>query len=205
MEKVEKIELMRKRIEYFYNEHRLNAMESLSYIKEYYRFEDFVEFSMQNVEIIDYCFYLGDFCRTNRAWLSDCNFWRRYKFNGERNMIHCLIKTLLLEVTMKYPNQGRKIIEEIDCRLDERWYTPSDRGEREMKNGRLFLIYAFMAGLMNVTESEIDEYWRFREELMEEEITKMEESRRWDDDNYTLEDSLYDALGGNMDAIWNID
>lgn len=25
----------------------------------------------------------------------------------------------------------------------------------------------------------------------------------WDD--YSLEDSLYDALGGEMDAIWNID
>ena len=32
-----------------------------------------------------------------------------------------------------------------------------------------------------------------------------EDNDPWSRENYTIEDSLYDALGGEMDAIWNID
>jgi hypothetical protein len=203
MEKVKKIELMRKRIEYFYNEFRIHAMESkyYSYYSKYYRFEDFVTFSKTNYEIVSYCFYLGEFCKENRKWLSDCDSWRRYNVNDEiKKKMYCLIKSLLFEVRMMYPNLGEKRIEEIERRLDEKWYLSTDQDKNVSENGKQFLIYAFMAGLMNVEEHEIDDFWEWQEEEFRDNRISC---NCWDD--YTIDDSMYDALGGNMDAYWNID
>lgn len=212
MEKNAKIGMMRSRIEFFYNEYRLKAMESLSHGRyyRYYAFDDFAEFSMQNFVIIDYCFYLGEFCKTNRKWLANYESWRRYKYADEiKRRMYCLMKSLLFEVELAHPEKGRKIMEEIYGRLDERWYVSTDEKEKKMKNGQKFLIYAFMAGLMDVNEEEIDDYWHSQDVLMEEAERENEEfwqsryNSGWDD--YTIEDSISDALGGNLDAYWNID
>lgn len=48
-------------------------------------------------------------------------------------------------------------------------------------------------------------YWNdgFRYEIDEDDSGGVNVPSNWDD--YTHEDSLYDALGGEMDAVWNID
>ena len=48
-------------------------------------------------------------------------------------------------------------------------------------------------------------YWNdgFRYEIDEDDYGGVNVPSNWDD--YTHEDSLYDALGGEMDAVWNID
>ena len=48
-------------------------------------------------------------------------------------------------------------------------------------------------------------YWNdvFKEEIEDNDYSNVSVPSDWDD--YSYEDSLYDALGGEMDAIWNID
>ncbi len=79
MENKEKIELMRKRIEFFYHEVRLD--ERKRHLDKYTFLNDFTKFCEEDFFIIDYCFYLGEYCKQNRKWLSDYKKWEQYKYN----------------------------------------------------------------------------------------------------------------------------
>lgn len=211
MDNKEKIELMRKRIEFFYHEVRLDARKR--HLDKYTFFNDFTKFCEENFFIIDYCFYLGEYCKKNRKWLSDYKKWEQYKYNDDiSRKMGCLLKALVIETLFEHGENGKKRLEEINYRLEERWFSSGGtKTELFYKNGKRFLVYAFMAGLMDVTDEEIDKFWDIQYDYIdkdEEEAYKLlsdlgnysyPEDERTD---YTPENAVMDALeNGNGDAI----
>jgi hypothetical protein len=211
MDNKEKIELMRRRIEFFYNEHRINARKH--HHNHFYFFKDFTEFCQENFVIVDYCFYLGEYCKDNRKWLSDYKRWEQYKYNDEiiRRM-SCILEGLVIETLFEHQDKGKERLEEIRYRLQERWFSNgATNDELIYKNGRRYLIYAFMTGLMNVTDDEIDKFWEFQYELIErdeDEAYELLSDLRYAsyqdhyDTDYTPENAVMDALkNGNGELL----
>ena len=54
-------------------------------------------------------------------------------------------------------------------------------------------FFPFDSGLPNLQEDEYDEE------------PDVDDYNPWSRENYSYEEAMYDALGGEMEAIWNID
>lgn len=159
MENKEKIELMRKRIDYFYKERRLDA---LKYHCNDKTFKDFALFCEKSFNVVDYCFYLGEYCKKNRKWLAEYSKWENYKSNDFIIEKMCLIiKALIFEIQLDHEGRNNKILNEINSILDESNYQFVENGDvSDIKNARMYLVYSFMAGLMDVVDDEIDSFWK---------------------------------------------
>lgn len=207
MEKIEKIEFMRKRIEFFYPEDRIAAEK---YCRRYTFLNDFTQFCKDHFSIVDYCFYLGEYCKINRKWLSDYKKWKVYIYNYDIDRkMSCLLEALIIETLFQYGKNSK--LEEILSILKER-YGASVTSEEKSNyiNDKRSLIYAFMAGLMDVTDDEIDKFWVYQNYLIDKEAEEAhkvfselrsysyQESEQTD---YTPENAVMDALErGDGDA-----
>ena len=96
--------------------------------------------------------------------------------------------------------------------MEERWFSNGGtQNELKNKNGRRYLIYAFMTGLMNVTDDEIDKFWEFQYELIERDEEEAYELlsdlrfasyQEYEDTDYSTENAVMDALeNGNGELL----
>ena len=124
----------------------------------------------------------------------------------------CLLEGLIIETLFEHQDKGKERLEEIKCRLEERWFSNGGtKSELKNKNGRRYLIYAFITGLMNVTDDEIDKFWEFQYELIErdEEDTyellsdlRFASYQEYEDTDYSTENAVMDALeNGNGELL----
>ena len=124
----------------------------------------------------------------------------------------CLLEGLVIETLFEHQDRGKKRLEEIKYRLEERWFSNgASPNELKDKNGRRYLIYAFMAGMMNITDEEIDKFWEFQFESIERDEDEAYEllsdlryasCQEYEEADYSPENAVMDALEkGNGDLL----
>lgn len=167
---------------------------------------DFLQFCLKNKELVNICFYYGEYCRRNREWL--CNYKKIDKYNTDTVSVELIdrmanvLKNLIFESQLAYPENKNDNLEIINFKLGEKHYMGSNATVSINKDDKRFLVYAFLAGLLDMTDDEINTYWKDQWEIEEKEAREMERlmSDMYYDDSedyvtdYTPEDAVMNAL-----------
>ena len=198
----EKIETMRKRLEFIFPNYQIEALNKHQY--SYYDFSDFSDFCKKNKSMIETCFYFGEYCKKNRTWLSDYNKWKPYRINGKLiKEMSMLLKSLVFEAQVANPHRDNSVLEQINIQIEEIVNGERPNSLKKASNEGIFLTYSFMAGLIAITDKEIDDFWELQYQKQRKEDEELDEFftgiDNIDEECYsqttkTPEDTIMDAL-----------
>lgn len=165
-------------------------------------------FAKQYFSEVEYCFYLGDYCRKNRPWIADYQKWRNLSFNDNiyRKMWY-ILKAIITEMRIEY-GETNSIIESINCKLGNFPYVINSKSSQEDITVKRHFVDFFMIGLMDISNENIEKFWTKKYDEIDKETYEFFQSLRADcesDDfnertDFSAENNVMDALeNGNGD------
>ena len=138
----------------------------------------FKHFCYENYLIIKYSFDLGEYCKSRNPNMS--NFveigpgFSNKNYNKAREIFLGILS--FCSILHKDNKHTCKVIEEIQYRISNRWYTCLCSNDKYLnlasKNGGSHLIKAFIAGAMDISEENVKEFWQAQIDKQVEEEKK---------------------------------
>ena len=114
-----------------------------------------------------------------------------------------LLKSLVFEAQVANPHRDNSVLEQINIQIEEIVNGERPNSLKKASNEGIFLTYSFMAGLIAITDKEIDDFWELQYQKQRKEDEELDEFftgiDNIDEECYsqttkTPEDTIMDAL-----------
>lgn len=205
--KEHKLEMFISRLDFLFPDAKIRALKEYKYDWYNKRKQENIDFAKKYFSEVEYCFYLGDYCRKNRPWIADYQKWQNFSFNDNiyRKMWY-ILKAIITEMQIEY-GETNSIIESINCKLGNFPYVIDSKSSQEDITTKRHFVDFFMIGLMNISNEDIEKFWAEKYDEINKECQETHEffqSLRADCDSDDFNEKTdFSAENNVMDALEN--